>query len=129
MKTFFNNFNFTKNINFLIKIILLFTIISITNSYPSISTYTSYERYISDTLQKFSTAATQINFIGMDLSTYNIIINNKDEKNISRKGVLSNFKASNPIFKKEDFFGKMIKNTIVFLNNLEKNDTFQMDLY
>ena len=124
MKTFLN-----KNIqNILIKTFLLTTIISAIISYPSISTYTSYERYLAETVNKFSTAVEKINFVTLDLSKYEMTLENKDTNNITRKFMLTNLKTSAPVFKKENLSGKMIEDTASFFTNMNKNDTFQMDL-
>lgn len=115
------------NTNFSIKSILLLTIISLAFSYPSISTYSSYERYITETINKFSSAVKNLNFTEMNLSKYNIPIN-KTEGTTKRTGALTNFKPSKPLFNTDRFYGKITNNTTVFLNNEDKEDTFQIDL-
>ena len=118
------------SINLMSILISMLISISASNSYPLISTFTSYERLINETIKQFSSAVDKIDIKKIDLSKYEFTIDIKDINNSTKNGklILQDFKAVNPLLQEEDFYGQIINNSTIFLDTLDTDDTFQIDL-
>lgn len=111
----------------ILKGLLLLTLISLTFSYPSIVTYSSYNRAVQETINNFQKAVNNITFSAMDLSKYSIPVNKTFETKFL-KGNLTNLTPMKPIFDKNEISGEHKYYTAIHLNNNNNSNSFKFDL-